>query len=362
MGWRDKYKVHPAADVFPMMSDDELAKLGEDIKANGLLEPVTFSYPPSGATLVEAIGELLDGRNRLEAMERAGIEIHLCGMSTTLAREVDPVAFIIGKNIHRRHLSKQQQADLIVAAHKASRQDGEVPKRHVKGKAGSSKDESKAAIVASAAEHGISKRTVERAIAKSEGKTPKAKSDDDADRMAEIAKGKYLTLDGPMSDKQYQKYDKRRQGPGSYMVEAITLDARCFRNGVTLGTREEAEAYIEFHVRYEVEGFAVASIIQCDDAPNCDIARKSRGGRVTLFHAEGECFLLGWRETGQPPANESVEAVRSTAKAWADLAAKVAASKRAVSERPCKRCGGSGRITGKTGTSYDCDCVRGEAA
>ena len=23
--WRDKYKVHPVADVFPMMSDEELA-------------------------------------------------------------------------------------------------------------------------------------------------------------------------------------------------------------------------------------------------------------------------------------------------------------------------------------------------
>jgi len=355
MGWRDRYKVHPAADVFPMMLEEELEAVGKDIKANGLKHPITFWHPPAKPELAE----MIDGRNRMEAMERAGAEdayhehyVH-CGT---------PEQWVITLNIHRRHLTKQQQADLIVAVHKASRQDGEVPKRHVKGKAGSSKDESKAAIVASAAEHGISKRTVERAIGKSEGKTPKAKSDDDADRVAEIAKGKYLTLDGPMSDKQYQKYDKRRQGPGSYMVEAITLDARCFRNGVTLGTREEAEAYIEFHVRYEVEGFAVASIIQCDDAPNCDIARKSRGGRVTLFHAEGECFLLGWRETGQPPANESVEAVRSTAKAWADLAAKVAASKRAVSERPCKRCGGSGRITGKTGTSYDCDCVRGEAA
>ena len=37
MGWRDKYKVHPAADVFPMMSDEELAELGEDIKKNGLI-------------------------------------------------------------------------------------------------------------------------------------------------------------------------------------------------------------------------------------------------------------------------------------------------------------------------------------
>jgi hypothetical protein len=43
--WRDQYKVHPAADVFPMMSDEELEKLGQDIKANGLLDPITFTMP-----------------------------------------------------------------------------------------------------------------------------------------------------------------------------------------------------------------------------------------------------------------------------------------------------------------------------
>ena len=33
--WREAYQVHPAADVFPMMSDEELAQLGQDIKATG---------------------------------------------------------------------------------------------------------------------------------------------------------------------------------------------------------------------------------------------------------------------------------------------------------------------------------------
>ena len=31
--WRNQYRVHPAADVFPMMSEEEVNTLGEDIKA-----------------------------------------------------------------------------------------------------------------------------------------------------------------------------------------------------------------------------------------------------------------------------------------------------------------------------------------
>ena len=34
--WRDVIKVHPATDLFPMMSPDELKALGEDIRQNGL--------------------------------------------------------------------------------------------------------------------------------------------------------------------------------------------------------------------------------------------------------------------------------------------------------------------------------------
>lgn len=164
--WRDKFKVHPAADIFPMMDDDDLATLGEDIERTGLKHQIILTC--DGQTV-------LDGRNRLEAMERAGIPLnptlHLRNYGNG-----DQIALVISSNIRRRHLTKEQQADLIVAALKASRQVGEVPKqRHVKGNAGSEKDAEKEQAVAVAKEYGISKRTVERAIAKTVPKNTEPK-------------------------------------------------------------------------------------------------------------------------------------------------------------------------------------------
>jgi hypothetical protein len=176
--WRDKTKVHPASDVFPMMTDDELKALGDDIKANGLKHPILFHCDGTPDFI------LIDGRNRYEAMERAGLPLprpraSVFDSEVHITPYDNPVSEIITLNIHRRHLTKQQQADLIVAALKAGeapRQLEEVPKRHVKGKAGSEKDPLKTKAVAAGKAHGISKSTVERSLAKAEGKTPKPRA------------------------------------------------------------------------------------------------------------------------------------------------------------------------------------------
>lgn len=92
--------THPAAELFPLMDDDALAALAEDIAKHGLRDPIE--------TLD---GELLDGRNRLRACELAGVaprfdEVTLNGES--------PTEYVVSRNLHRRHLTTAQRAALAV--------------------------------------------------------------------------------------------------------------------------------------------------------------------------------------------------------------------------------------------------------
>src|SRR5262245_35189562 len=107
--WRDILPIHPAADLFSMMTANELKALGEDIKKNGLRESVSMFD-----------GAVLDGRNRLAAMETAGIklvtgngQIEWATIQGRNVGRVDPVAFVISKNIHRGHLTAEQKRELI---------------------------------------------------------------------------------------------------------------------------------------------------------------------------------------------------------------------------------------------------------
>jgi len=97
---KDTMKIHPLAEMFPMMPDDELAELAEDIRENGLLHPI----------ILDADGQLIDGRNRLAACKLANVEPRFEELSGH-----DPRAFIVSANLERRNLSKGQQA--MVLAH-----------------------------------------------------------------------------------------------------------------------------------------------------------------------------------------------------------------------------------------------------
>jgi hypothetical protein len=130
--WRDVIKVHPAADLFPLMGGNELAALADDIKAHGLEVPIALRSPGDGQPDL-----VLDGRNRLDACELAGIKTidfdRLVVPVKVLGPNVDPFAYVVSANIRRRHLSSEQKRDLIAALLKAApeksdRQIGETIK------------------------------------------------------------------------------------------------------------------------------------------------------------------------------------------------------------------------------------------
>jgi hypothetical protein len=113
--WRDCIKVHPAAELFPMMSDDDLGVLGHDIRKNGLREPIKVLRQDG-----LGIPTLVDGRNRLEAMERDGFPLFNEARELLVSFEVvgdpaglDAYGYVASVNVHRRHLSVEQKRGLI---------------------------------------------------------------------------------------------------------------------------------------------------------------------------------------------------------------------------------------------------------
>lgn len=89
---------HPLAELLPPLTAAELQTLAADIGANGLLDPITILD-----------GKILDGRNRHAACYIAGV-----APRTVAFDGPDPLAFVIAKNLARRHLSTSQRA--IIAA------------------------------------------------------------------------------------------------------------------------------------------------------------------------------------------------------------------------------------------------------
>ncbi len=97
----DPMKSHPAADLFPMMSETALEALANDIRANGQNQPI-----------ITHKGMILDGRNRLLACESAGVEPRY----EEWHGKGSPTEYVISANMHRRHLTQSQAAAVAVEA------------------------------------------------------------------------------------------------------------------------------------------------------------------------------------------------------------------------------------------------------
>lgn len=102
------YPIHPAAESFPLMTEEEFAGLKEDIRQNGQSEKIVIWQ-----------GLLVDGRNRLRACHELGKEPEIA----ELMEETDPWQYVVSHNLHRRHLNTAQRA--MVAAKLATLRHGE---------------------------------------------------------------------------------------------------------------------------------------------------------------------------------------------------------------------------------------------
>lgn len=89
---------HPLAEKFPLILGKEFVELKEDIKENGLLDPIVMYE-----------GQILDGRNRFRACQETGVEPTFCDYGGD-----QPARYVLSLNLHRRHMTPSQLATVAV--------------------------------------------------------------------------------------------------------------------------------------------------------------------------------------------------------------------------------------------------------
>lgn len=112
---------HPASNLFPLLDGEDFEKFKKDIQKNGCLEPVII--------LDDMI---LDGRNRWRVCEELGIQPTIKEICTDT-----PVEFVLSMNLHRRHLTESQKAQ--IGAEALPEFEIEAKKRQVESPSGKGK-------------------------------------------------------------------------------------------------------------------------------------------------------------------------------------------------------------------------------
>jgi hypothetical protein len=113
--------AHPLAEIFPMISEDELKELAEDIRKNGMIEQITLCE-----------GKILDGRNRFAAGKLISFQFRRHNFRE-LRCDLNPRHYVISANIKRRHLTPEKRREIIAELLKlnpnqSNRQIGEQTK------------------------------------------------------------------------------------------------------------------------------------------------------------------------------------------------------------------------------------------
>lgn len=109
------YEFHKVSALFPLLEGKEFKELVEDIKKQGLLEPI-WLYE----------NKIVDGRNRYRACKETGVEpaFRIWDGKGSL------VSFVVSLNLKRRHLTPSQTA--CVAAEALPLYEAEAKKRQLR--------------------------------------------------------------------------------------------------------------------------------------------------------------------------------------------------------------------------------------
>jgi len=107
-------EFHEVANIFPLLTGNEFESLRDDIKTNGLLEPIVIHE-----------GKILDGRNRYTACLGADVFPDTVDYDGN-----DPLGYVLSKNLHRRHLNESQRGivgeKIETMLHGGDRQDANL--------------------------------------------------------------------------------------------------------------------------------------------------------------------------------------------------------------------------------------------
>ena len=111
---RTEWPFHPLADIFPMMDEAALAELAADIKAESQREPIYLWQD-----------QIIDGRNRYRACKLAGVEPVFKKIDFP-GGEAEALAYVVSRNLKRRHLTIAQRDGVIVKLRNRWRQGSNV--------------------------------------------------------------------------------------------------------------------------------------------------------------------------------------------------------------------------------------------
>jgi hypothetical protein len=150
------YEVHPYANWFPIMVDDQFEEFLKDIEEHGQQTPVVFLED-----------KILEGRNRAKAVDQLGKELKTVNFEE-LGTNQKPLEYVISSNLHRRHLTDTERLEIATQLAKllkeqAAESGNTFPLYKNQNETGRG---NKGPASIAAAQMGVSKQAVNQALAR----------------------------------------------------------------------------------------------------------------------------------------------------------------------------------------------------